>query len=69
MTHTLERQLDALAAWRQALARRIGEVVDLMSEHDLLDAGSEAALDALHHKLAADRLVLACVAEVSRGKS
>ena len=69
MNHTLAHQLDVLAAWRRTLQRRMRTLADFMAENDLLDAAAAAAIDALQRKLGADRLVLACVAEVSRGKS
>jgi hypothetical protein len=69
MPTLLAHQFDALAAWRQALQRRVGAVAQFMAGQELADAPAAAALDALQRKLAADKLVLACVAEVSRGKS
>jgi hypothetical protein len=69
MKNTLAHQLDALTAWRRALDRRVGAIALFLAEHALLDESDAAALDALKRKLAADKLVLACVAEVSRGKS
>ena len=69
MKHTLALQLDALAAWRRMLERRVHAVADFMAENELVDAPAAATLDALQRKLGADKLVLACVAEVSRGKS
>ncbi len=69
MTNTLAHQLDALSAWRRTLERRLRGIADYLAEHELLDASDRTALDALNRKLAADKLVLACVAEVSRGKS
>ena len=69
MKNNLAQQLDALASWRHALDQRVGALAEFIAEHELADAGSTAALEALRRKLAADRLVLAVVAEVSRGKS
>jgi hypothetical protein len=69
MTTPLVHQFDALSDWRRALQRRLHALADLLSEHYLAETGGAAALDALQRKLAADKLVLACVAEVSRGKS
>ncbi len=66
---SLAHQFDALAVWRRALERRVRGVADFAAEHALADAAASAALDALQRKLSADKLVLACVAEVSRGKS
>ncbi len=69
MKNTLAHQLDALSAWRRTLDRRVRAVADFMAEHELVDAAAGLSFDALYRKLGADKLVLACVAEVSRGKS
>ena len=69
MNNSLAHQLDALSAWRRTLDRRVRAMADFLAEHDLADAAALGSIDALHHKLGADKLVLACVAEVSRGKS
>jgi len=69
MKNTLAHQLDALSAWRRTLDRRVRAVADFLAEHELVDTAAGASFDALYRKLGADKLVLACVAEVSRGKS
>ena len=69
MKTPLAHQLDALAAWRGALQRRMASLGQFLLEHELLADADRTALDALERKLDADKLVLACVAEVSRGKS
>ena len=69
MNNSLAHQLDALSAWRRTLDRRVSAMADFMAEHELADTAALASIDALHRKLGADKLVLACVAEVSRGKS
>ncbi len=69
MNNSLAHQLDALSAWRRTLDRRVRAMADFMAEHELADTAALASIDALHRKLGADKLVLACVAEVSRGKS
>jgi len=69
MKNSLAHQLDALAAWRRMLDRRARAMAHFMAEHELVDAAAGVALNALYRKLGADKLVLACVAEVSRGKS
>jgi len=42
---------------------------DFLAENDLVDAAGSTQLESLQRKLAAEKVVLACVAEVSRGKS
>ncbi|KAB2873306.1 MAG: dynamin family protein, partial [Burkholderiaceae bacterium] len=69
MISTLARRLDALADWRRALDRAVEQYAEFLSDHDLRDAAAGAQIDALRQRLASDRLVLAFVAEFSRGKS
>lgn len=69
MKHTLEHQLDAQSHWRRTLERRVRAFAHFIDANGLGDAATGAALVGLQRKLGVDRLVLACVAEVSRGKS
>jgi hypothetical protein len=69
MNDTLAQQFDALAQWRHTLDRRVRAVAQFLVEQELADAVAVESIDALQRKLQADKLVLACVAEVSRGKS
>jgi hypothetical protein len=62
-------RLDNLAAWRMALDRSVAAYAQALAEHELLQAADEVAVASLRERLADDRLVLAVVAEVSRGKS
>jgi hypothetical protein len=61
--------LDALGRWRAALGARIDELGRYLREHELLDAASSQLIDSIGERLAGDKLVLAFVAEFSRGKS
>jgi hypothetical protein len=61
--------LDALAGWRAALDRQVGEFARYLDEHKLLDDADGEAIDAVRQRLAADKLIVAFVAEFSRGKS
>jgi len=69
MSTTLSRDLDLLADWRRNLDRRIEHFAGLLADQDVLDAESSALATTLRQRLASDRLVLAFVAEFSRGKS
>src|SRR5512134_3686701 len=69
MISTLARRLDALADWRRALDRAVEQYATFLADHELRDAAASAQIDALRQRLASDRLVLAFVAEFSRGKS
>lgn len=68
-TQLLAPGLEALARWRTALTRHLAGLQRLGAEHGLLDDAEAAELAALRERLQADRLVLAFVAEFSRGKS
>ena len=69
MTPTLLSGLDSLAAWRRALDRGVKDLGDLLDDSSLLDAAAQALAASVRQRLGADRLVLAFVAEFSRGKS
>jgi hypothetical protein len=65
----LAGRLDALGAWRHALEQRLAELQRFLSEHELLDDAAADIVEGLRRRLGQDRLVLAFVAEFSRGKS
>jgi len=69
MHSPIAHSLDALAAWRAAVEGRVDALAQALAGYDLLGDTDAAALAALHERLASDRLVLAFVAEFSRGKS
>ena len=61
--------LDALANWRQSLARELSSLTKFFTSNDLLSAPSADIAESLRQRLLADKLVVAFVAEFSRGKS
>ena len=63
------RSLDALGLWRQALEERVRDLVRYLREQSLLDEAASDMLDSLRQRLAGEKLVVAFVAEFSRGKS
>ncbi|RVU47318.1 dynamin family protein [Rubrivivax rivuli] len=65
----IAQSLDALAGWRAQLERHIVQLGRALADQDLLDDGDGAVLAGLRDRLASDKLVLAFVAEFSRGKS
>ena len=69
MNTAIARQLDALAGWRAAVDKRVVSLSALLRENDLQDEAAAAQIIALRERLASDKLVLAFVAEFSRGKS
>jgi hypothetical protein len=69
MQPTFASSLDALAGWRSALDRQIGELARYLASHDLLEDSAAESVDAVRRQLSTDKLVVAFVAEFSRGKS
>lgn len=63
------RSLDALGAWRATLEERVRDLVRFLREQSLLDESAGELLDSLRHRLGGEKLVVAFVAEFSRGKS
>jgi hypothetical protein len=62
-------QLDALARWRADLEREAGALGRFLAENELAGEHEAHSLAALRERLCADKLVVAFVAEFSRGKS
>jgi Dynamin family len=69
MTPSFAISLDALSGWRTTLARRLDEVSRFLADHEMVDAPAAAQMAALHERLASEKLIVAFVAEFSRGKS
>ena len=69
MQSSIVTRLDELAGWRGDVDRAITVLARYLIDHDLIDEPQTAALAALRERLSSDRLVLAFVAEFSRGKS
>ena len=71
MTHSpsFATSLDALSGWRSALAQRLDEVARFLGEHELIDDSAGIQVSSLRERLGNEKLVVAFVAEFSRGKS
>ena len=69
MQSSIAHSLDALATWRAELDRHVAQLGRALVEQDLLDGTDATLLSALRERLASAKLVLAFVAEFSRGKS
>ena len=69
MQSSIVTTLDTLSAWRSELDRGAASFARFLSDHELVDEGETVLLAALRERLNADKLVLAFVAEFSRGKS
>ena len=61
--------LDALGDWRAALLQRLEDLSRFLNEHDLADGAAKGQLQGLRERLSGEKLVVAFVAEFSRGKS
>jgi len=61
--------LDALSGWRAALAQRLDDVARFLGEHELVDESAGVQVSSLRERLGNEKLVVAFVAEFSRGKS
>jgi hypothetical protein len=69
MTSTFASNFDALSGWRTSLGRRLTDLSRYLLEHDLADGPINDSLAALAQRLSGEKLVVAFVAEFSRGKS
>ncbi len=65
----LAARFEAYGDWRRRLAARTTELLAWLDEQDLADAQVEQRVQRILERLAQDRLVVAFVAEFSRGKS
>ena len=68
-TPSFALSLDSLSGWRTTLARRLDEVSRFLTDHELVDASAMVQMSALRERLGNEKLVVAFVAEFSRGKS
>jgi Dynamin family len=69
MSPSFASSLDALSDWRSALARRLDELSRFLTEHELVDTHSAGQISSLRGRLSTEKLIVAFVAEFSRGKS
>ena len=69
MATSFNEQLGQHGAWRRELALRLKLLSAWMNEHALMDAGVEARLRRLEDQMRSDKVMVAFVAEFSRGKS
>ncbi len=66
---TITERLADLQSWRYGLTTLVGRVRGTLDTHGFLTANSDAAMRDLLEKVARQRITVAFVAEVSRGKS
>lgn len=69
MKPTFASNLDALGQWRVATDAKLASLARFAREHDLLDDSSAEWFEAMRHRLSGEKLMVAFVAEFSRGKS
>jgi hypothetical protein len=69
MTPSFATSLDALGGWRAALRERAEALARFLDEHDLAHGEAAEQIAALRERLGNEKLVVAFVAEFSRGKS
>jgi len=66
---SFNEQFDQHGNWRREFALRLKLLGEWMKDHDLLDAAVEERLHRLEMQVRADKVMVAFVAEFSRGKS
>jgi Dynamin family len=66
---SFNEQFDLHGTWRREFALRLKLLAEWMKDHDLLDAAVEERLHRLETQVRSDKVMVAFVAEFSRGKS
>jgi len=66
---TFNQELDEHGTWRKQFALRLKLLAEWLNDHDLMDPAIRERLDQLHAQVKDDRIMVAFVAEFSRGKS
>ncbi len=69
MGTSFNEQFDQHGAWRREFALRLKLLSEWLRDHDLLDAAVEERLRRLETQMRSDKVMVAFVAEFSRGKS
>jgi len=67
--NSFNEKFDQHGTWRREFALRLKLLVQWLKERDLLDASVEDRLRKLEEQVRADKVMVAFVAEFSRGKS
>lgn len=69
MAPSFANKLDSLGLWRSRLDHTLQELSRFLLNHDLLDTAAGELIESLRLRVGSDRLMVAFVAEFSRGKS
>ena len=62
-------QFDSHGTWRREFAARLKQLADWLGSHDLMDASIAERMQQLEAQMRSDKVMVAFVAEFSRGKS
>ena len=63
------QEFDDHSVWRREKVRHLQDLADWLDRQELLDAGTQERLKQLQERLGSDKVMVAFVAEFSRGKS
>lgn len=66
---SFNQEFDEHGAWRKRFALRLRQLTQWLQDHDLLESGVRERLEQLHAQVNNDKIMVAFVAEFSRGKS
>ena len=66
---SFNQEFDDHGVWRRQFALRVKLMSEWLQDHELLEAGVRERLDQLHAQVRNDKIMVAFVAEFSRGKS
>ncbi|MCU0761726.1 MAG: dynamin family protein [Hydrogenophaga sp.] len=66
---SFNQEFDQHGAWRRQFALRLKLLSEWLTDHDLMEPGVRERLDQLHEQVRNDKIMVAFVAEFSRGKS
>ncbi len=67
--HAITERLAELQSWRAGLSSQIAEVTEFLRMHDILTPGTDAALADALIQVTSQKVTVAFIAEVARGKS
>lgn len=69
MGPSFNEQFDQHGVWRREFAQQLKRLAEWMSSHELMDAALQERLHRLEEQVRSDKVMVAFVAEFSRGKS
>ena len=69
MSSSFNEQFEQHAAWRRGFSQKLGRLADWLGDQDLMDASVQERLRHLEDRVRSDKVLVAFVAEFSRGKS